>query len=53
MSIVWQNIIAAIGVKIVVLILSAFGFTSMWLAVFADTGIMILAVCNALRALKV
>lgn len=53
MGIVWQNIIFAIGVKIVVLILSAFGITNMWLAVFADTGIMILAVLNALRAMKV
>lgn len=53
MSIVWQNIIFAISVKIIVLILSAFGITSMWLAVFADTGIMILAVLNALRAMYV
>lgn len=53
MSIVWQNIVFAIGVKIIVLILSAFGITSMWLAIFADTGIMILAVCNAMRALYI
>ena len=53
MGIVWQNIIFAISVKIIVLILSAFGITSMWLAVFADTGIMILAVLNALRAMYV
>ena len=50
MNIVWQNIFFAIGVKIIVLILSAFGITSMWLAIFADTGIMILAVLNAMRA---
>ena len=53
MNIVWQNIVFAIGVKIIVLILSAFGITSMWLAIFADTGIMILAVLNAMRALYI
>ncbi len=53
MNIVWQNIFFAIGVKIIVLILSAFGITSMWLAIFADTGIMILAVLNAMRALYI
>ena len=53
MNIVWQNIFFAIGIKIIVLILSAFGITSMWLAIFADTGIMILAVLNAMRALYI
>ena len=53
MNIVWQNIFFAIGVKIIVLILSAFGITSMWLAIFADTGIMILAVLNAMSALYI
>lgn len=53
MNIVWQNIFFAIGVKIIVLILSALGITSMWLAIFADTGIMILAVLNAMRALYI
>ena len=53
MNIVWQNIFFAIGVKIIVLILSAFGITSMWLAIFADTGIMILAVLYAMRALYI
>lgn len=53
MNIVWQNIFFAIGVKIIVLVLSAFGITSMWLAIFADTGIMILAVLNAMRALYI
>lgn len=53
MNIVWQNIFFAIGVKIIVLFLSAFGITSMWLAIFADTGIMILAVLNAMRALYI
>ena len=53
MNIVWQNIFFAIGVKIIVLILSAFGITSMWLAIFADVGVMILAVLNAIRAMYV
>lgn len=53
MSIVWQNIVLAVGVKIVILVLSALGITNMWLAIFADTGIMIIAVLNALRAMYV
>lgn len=53
MSIVWQNITLAIGVKIVCLVLSAFGITNMWLAVFADTGVLILAVINAMRGVLV
>lgn len=53
MSIVWQNIIFAIGIKIICLILGAFGYANMWLAVFADTGVMILAVLNAIRAMYV
>ena len=53
LKIVMQNIFFAIGVKIIVLILSALGITSMWLAIFADTGIMILAVLNAMRALYI
>lgn len=48
-----QNIIFAIGVKILVLILSALGLTTMWAAIFADVGVTILAVLNAFRALKV
>lgn len=52
LSIVWQNIIFAIGIKVVCLCLGAFGIANMWLAVFADTGVMILAVLNALRALR-
>lgn len=50
--IVKQNIIFAIGIKILVLLLSAFGLSTMWEAVFADVGVSILAVINALRALK-
>lgn len=53
MDIVWQNIFLAIGVKVVCLVLGAVGIANMWLALFADTGIMILAVLNALRALRV
>lgn len=53
MRIVYENIYFAIGVKIIVLILSAFGITDMWLAIFADVGVMIIAVINAMRTLKV
>ena len=53
MNIVWQNIFFAIGVKIIVLVLSAFGITSMWLAIFADVGVMVIAVLNAIRCLFV
>ena len=49
--IVYQNIWFAIGVKVICLILGAFGLASMWMAVFADVGVMILAVLNAIRAL--
>ena len=51
MSIVKQNIIFALGVKAAVLILSAFGITGMWLAVFADVGVAVLAILNAMRTL--
>ncbi len=51
-SIAYQNIIFAIAVKIIVLILAAFGYSPMWLAVFADVGVTIIAVLNAMRALK-
>lgn len=50
MRIVHENIVFALLVKAVVLLLSAFGLASMWLAVFADVGVMVLAVCNAMRA---
>ncbi|MBQ2880651.1 MAG: cadmium-translocating P-type ATPase [Clostridia bacterium] len=53
MRIVHQNIVFAIGVKIVCLILGALGYANMWLAVFADVGVMVLAVLNAVRALFV
>ena len=48
-----QNIVFAIGIKIIVLILSAFGIATMWAAIFADVGVTIIAVLNAFRALNV
>ncbi len=53
MSIVHQNIIFALGVKLVCLALGALGITGMWMAIFADVGVMIIAVLNAIRALSV
>ena len=52
MGIVWQNIIFAIGIKVLVMILGAFGLAGMWLAIFADVGVMVLAILNAMRSLK-
>ncbi len=52
MRIVKENIIFAIGVKVAVLILTAIGLSSMWQAVFADVGVSVIAILNALRALK-
>ena len=52
LSIARQNIWFAIGIKVVVLILAAFGLATMWLAVFADVGVTVLAVLNAMRALQ-
>ena len=53
MRIVYENIVFAIGVKTVCLVLGALGLANMWLAIFADVGVMILAVLNAIRALFV
>lgn len=53
MGIVYQNIYFAIGIKLICLVLGALGYAGMWLAIFADVGVMILAVLNAIRALKV
>ena len=53
MRIVRQNIVFAIAVKIAVLVFSAFGITSMWMAVFADVGVSVLAIINALRILRI
>mgnify|MGYP002728358388 FL=1 len=52
MKIVKENIAFAIGVKILILILAAFGIADMWLAVFGDVGVLILAVLNATRAMR-
>lgn len=51
-SIVWQNILFAMGVKIVVLILAAVGIATMWEAVFGDVGVTVIAILNAMRAMK-
>lgn len=51
--IVYQNIVFAIGVKLVCLLLGALGIANMWLAIFADVGVMVIAVLNAIRALWV
>ena len=53
MGIIKQNIAFSIGVKIVVLILAAFGISSMILASFADTGVCLLAILNSMRALRI
>ena len=53
LRIVHQNIVFAIGIKVICLILGAFGIANMWFAIFADVGVMILAVLNAIRALMV
>lgn len=53
LGIVYQNIVFSIAVKLACLILVAFGAANMWLAVFADVGVMILAILNAIRALRV
>ena len=49
----WQNILFALGVKLAILVLAAFGIASMWLAVFADVGVAVLCICNAMRMLRV
>ena len=53
LAIARQNVWFAIGVKVAVLILASFGFATLWLAVFADVGVTVLAVLNAMRALKI
>lgn len=52
MRIVWQNIVFALGVKFAVLILAALGIANMWLAVFADVGVAVIAILNAMRAMR-
>ena len=53
MGIVWQNIVFALAVKIVILVLAAVGVANMWLAVFGDVGVAIIAILNAMRAMRV
>lgn len=53
LAIAYENIVFAIGIKLIVLILGALGFASMWAAVFADVGVSIIAILNAIRALNV
>ena len=53
MRIVYENIYFAIGVKLICLVLGALGFANMWTAIFADVGVMVIAVLNAIRALRV
>ncbi len=53
MRIVWQNIVFAIGVKVLILVLAAVGVANMWLAVFGDVGVAMIAILNAMRAMRV
>ena len=52
-AIAWQNIAFALIIKAVCLILGALGIANMWAAIFADVGVMVIAVLNAIRALRV
>ena len=52
MRIVWENIIFALGVKAVILVLGALGIANMWLAVFGDVGVLIIAILNAMRCMR-
>lgn len=51
-GVAWQNIIFAIGAKAAIMVLGFFGYASLWLAIFADTGVALLCVLNAMRLLK-
>ena len=51
-GIVYQNIVFALGIKLLCLILGALGYAGMWAAIFADVGVMVIAVLNAIRALN-
>ena len=53
LAIAYENIVFAIGIKLIVLALGALGFASMWAAVFADVGVSVIAILNAIRALNV
>jgi Cd2+/Zn2+-exporting ATPase len=52
LAIARQNVVFAIGVKVAVLVLAVFGLATMWMAVFADVGVTVLAVLNAMRTLR-
>ena len=52
MRIVWENIVFALGVKAVILVLGALGIANMWLAVFGDVGVLIIAILNAMRCMR-
>lgn len=52
MRIVWENIIFALGVKAIILVLGALGIANMWLAVFGDVGVLIIAILNAMRCMR-
>jgi Cd2+/Zn2+-exporting ATPase len=51
-NIVWQNIIIAMGIKLIFIILGVFGIASMWEAVFGDIGVTLIAIFNSIRILK-
>ena len=53
MRIVYENIYFALGIKAICLVLGALGIANMWMAIFADVGVMVIAVLNAIRALFV
>ena len=53
MRIVWENIIFALAVKVIILVLGAVGIANMWLAVFGDVGVLIIAILNAVRCMRV
>ncbi len=53
MRIVWQNIVFALGVKVLILLLAAVGIANMWLAVFGDVGVAMIAILNAMRCMRV
>ena len=53
LGIAYQNIVFSIGIKIIVLILNAFGLVTMWAAIFADVGVAVLAILNSFRDLNI
>ena len=53
MRIVKENIVFALAVKVLVLLLTAVGYTNMWVAIFADVGVMVLAILNAMRCMRI